>query len=293
MKPDVTYHEFDADPGLTHEVLHICNWLLAKRRERPDFVETLSPMDLTSAFNKASGYFEEVNQRDLSEVEEDADIKTVMRFPNGWRIVQLLSPLALKYEGTYTGHCLGKGAYLQSLLSEQETFYSLRDAKNKPHATMEVVVEGNILLQCKGKQDSPPVEKYMPMLRQFLSAQKFRLEESTVNCGLVQDGDGQYHSANNLPKNLSIAGNLNLYGCKSLKQLPKGLSVGGSLSLLACPDLKSIPRTIVCQGEIRTDLGTFSTVAAAADAFDRHYGAGSATPSRRPIVKAAAGSFVR
>jgi hypothetical protein len=319
MKPDGTYHEFQPDTELTQKVSHIKDWLKAARQQEPAFIETLYPMDLASAFNKAEKFFAKQNQKNRDIIENDADTKTIVRFENGMRIAQLTSLDALKYEGTQMGHCVGSGGYDEDFTNGSKIFYSLRDAKNEPHATMEVIVEGNILRQCKGKQNEPPVEKYMPMLQEFLSAQKFKLEETPAYCGFMQLANGQYYSINNLldglsldgdpglifcinlkrlpnnlsvggdfilnyctgltqlPHNLSVDGNLSLTGCNNLAQLPDSLFVDGSLNLSGCTNLKSIPRTIKCKRKIYTVLGSFKTVADAANAFDAKYRPRSST----------------
>jgi len=306
MKPDGIYHEFQPDSELKEKVSHIRDWLVAAKQQEPAFIQNLYPMDLTSAFNKAQKYFAKQNQRNSNIIEDDTDTKTLMRFDNGMRIVQLMTQNALKYEGAQMGHCAGAGAYDHGINSNVLAVYSLRDAQNEPHATMQALVEGNsnALFQCKGKENKPVIEKYMPMLQQFLTQQKFRLMERAAICGLVQDHDNEhYYSVNNLPENLSFSFHLNLAHCATLTHLPKGLSVKGDFCLLHCtgltqlPDdlsvgrdlnlngctkITSIPRSIKCPGTILTDLGRFTSVAEAADAFDRKYRPGQSRTQSLP-----------
>ena len=75
-----------------------------------------------------------------------------------------------------------------------------------------------------------------------------------------------------LPESLSVNGSLRLTSCTGLTQLPETLSVKGDLYLKRCYKITSIPRSITCTGRIDTDLGTFSTIAEAADAFEQRYG---------------------
>jgi len=293
MKPDGTYHMFHPDPELKEKVSHIRDWLEAAKQQDPTFIENLYPMDLTSAYNKAQKYGARQNQKNRNIIEDDADTKTIMRFDNGFRIAQLMTLDALKYEGGQMTHCVGDGAYDGGINSNVLAAYSLRDAQNEPHATIQVLVDGNALFQCRGKENKPVVEKYMPMILQFLTQQKFDLMESASTCGLIQDQDNDhYYSVNNLPENLSYSFHLYLQDCTTLTHLPKGLSVKGDLSLLGCtgltqlPDdlcvgrdlnlngctnITSIPRSMKCPGTILTDLGRFTSVAEAADAFDRKY----------------------
>jgi hypothetical protein len=253
MKPDGSYHEFRPDPELTQKVSHIIDWLAAARRQDPACITNLYPMDLASAFNQAEKYFTKVNQRNQAIIEDDADTKTVMRFDNGIRIVQLMTPEALKYEGAKMGHCIGGDDYEEALVNGSEVFYSLRDARNRPHVTMEVDVADNALIQCRGKKNEPPVEKYMPMLQEFLTQQQFALQESPAYCGLVLDTDGQYYSINSLPENLSIKGNLDLADSPILIQLPENLSVGGNFDLAGNKALTRLPENLSVKGDFRLE----------------------------------------
>jgi hypothetical protein len=44
-----------------------------------------------------------------------------------------------------------------------------------------------------------------------------------------------------LPKNLTVHGGLDLWGCKSLHRLPSGMTIEGTLDLAYCTALTSIP----------------------------------------------------
>jgi len=47
-----------------------------------------------------------------------------------------------------------------------------------------------------------------------------------------------------------VGGDLNLYGCKSLRSLPPDLKVNGSLNLRWCESLESIPLNMKIGGNI-------------------------------------------
>jgi hypothetical protein len=122
------------------------------------------------------------------------------------------------------------GAYDRAVLERSRIIYSLRDKENKAHVTFEVKVEGNELLQCRGKRNEPPIERYMPQVRSFIKHSGFTLKASARMTGLAQDIDGKLHSLTALPEGLSVGGGLDLCGT-NITALPEGLSVGGYLDL--------------------------------------------------------------
>ena len=89
----------------------------------------------------------------------------------------------LDIEGCAMGHCVG--GYCDLASSGRVIIYSLRDAKNEPHATIEVTPttrgQGNsygTVDQIKGNGNAPPIEKYRPMIKQWLQTTKFEYERS-------------------------------------------------------------------------------------------------------------------
>jgi hypothetical protein len=124
--------------------------------------------------------------------------ETVMAMGDGFRIVQLLTPTALDREGVKMGHCIGQGGYDGTLRDGSCTFYSLRDAAGEPHATLEVDTKEHALLQCQGKENKPPVAKYLPHLARFIEQQRYRLEAQACHTGLVES-EGRYYSIFALP----------------------------------------------------------------------------------------------
>lgn len=103
----------------------------------------------------------------------------VYDFGNGFTIVKV-PPEDLGTEGDNMGHCVG--GYCDSVRSGSVVIYSLRNRKNMPHATIEVVFGRNYsqapnapgrVDQIKGKQNEPPVPKYRPMIKQWLKTTDF------------------------------------------------------------------------------------------------------------------------
>ena len=110
--------------------------------------------------------------------------EVVYKFENGFTIVDVNTENDLGVEGDKMGHCVG--SYCDDVASGRTTIYSLRDRRNEPHATIEVVPtlplgrnrsRGRVD-QIKGKGNAAPVEKYRPMIKQWLQTTDFEYERS-------------------------------------------------------------------------------------------------------------------
>ena len=112
------------------------------------------------------------------------DKEVVYRFDNGFTIVDVNTENDLGVEGDKMGHCVG--SYCDDVASGRTTIYSLRDARNEPHATIEILPtlplgrsrSRGTVEQIKGKGNAPPVEKYRPMIKQWLQTTEFEYENS-------------------------------------------------------------------------------------------------------------------
>ena len=108
--------------------------------------------------------------------------EVVYRFDNGFTIVDVNTENDLGVEGDKMGHCVG--SYCDDVASGRVIIYSLRDARNEPHATIEIVPNGGhtqsstVVDQIKGKGNAAPVEKYRPMIKQWLQTTDFKYENS-------------------------------------------------------------------------------------------------------------------
>lgn len=196
------FHSFDAakvdaTPNLRSEITHIRDWLLSAKQTGADFLTDcingkpktlLHTQSIAHAYEQADKYFEELNKRIEANPDiEGVDVKTIMTFKDGYRFVQLLTPNALKNEGPKVGHCVGSGAY-DSKMAHGHNYYSLRDADNKPHVTIEARTEffgRKTLKQCRGKENKQPVNKYLPYVQKFIQAQKISLSTSANHSDYV------------------------------------------------------------------------------------------------------------
>lgn len=125
---------------------------------------------------------------------------------------------ALKYEGDTMGHCVG--GYCEGVSRGDSRIFSIRDAKGRPHVTIEVrpanrdeFIQNNYkdyrdmlnegpefanawvdrqlvkspqkIVQIKGKGNKAPSEKYQPMVQDFIRSQEWSDIGDLGNSGLV------------------------------------------------------------------------------------------------------------
>lgn len=215
---------------------------------------------LRSRFANSASFFEED--------EAAGHIKTAMIYPDGSRLVQLLTTHALDIESAQLRHCIGNGAYDEKLLREDLAFYSIRDPLNKAHATFEV--NNGRVLQFTGKQNIPPVEPYFSMGKDAIVRNQWRLSNNPGRTGLLER-DGVYYDARalpedfvwedsldfsdakwleSLPKGFGVKGNADFMNCEFLIMLPQGFSAGRDLDLRFCTSLKALPEGLHVPGNL-------------------------------------------
>jgi len=182
----------------------------------------------------------------------------IMDLPNGMAAYQLMTPDALDFESDYMGHCVGRGAYDAGVESGRTKIYSIRDEHGEPHVTLEV--RGTEVHQIKGKQNTPPVRKYVPSVVKFIESQKFDVVNDLKNLGLIYQ-DSKFYDIYNLPKNFVVNGDLDLSDME-LTELPDlgTVTVLGSFncgrnqltSLVGAP--KSVGESFYCEDNQLTSL---------------------------------------
>jgi len=191
--------------------------------------------------------WEDANERsqqwhqELAErLKAEADLKEslagaefVMDLSGGLKAYRLRTPGALDYESDHMGHCVGRGGYDEGVENGTIEIYSIRDEKGEPHATFEVK-DGKII-QCKGKENRPPVKKYWPAVRKFVEHMNFSFEytRDMNSMGFLKQ-DGQIYNVYDLvhgfPDGFTIKGDLDLeYLDVSDGQYPdlSGVSING------------------------------------------------------------------
>lgn len=129
-------------------------------RDTPDL--NISRISVPEAIRQAEDWHTQF-QRD--EKIQEGTVKRIRSFNNGYSIVQLVDEQSYKREGALMQHCVA--AYAGRT---ESVIYSLRDTQNEPHTTIEVdaTQTPHTVVQIKGKQNAPPVQKYVPYLVEFL-----------------------------------------------------------------------------------------------------------------------------
>jgi hypothetical protein len=245
-------------PRMRADIAHVADWIRGAVADGAVWLRDLDDQGRPRKLLKIGSLAQAIGEADKAmriaaqkaaarDYADEGNLRTVKTFENGYRIVQLLTPEALDQESGYLGHCVGNGGYDALLKSGRHRYYSLRDPNGRGHATLEVETASRTLLQCKGKQNNPPVAKYMPMLQAFILERQFRLGESPRMTGLIAL-NGQVYDINSLPRNLHVEGRLMLRGANIL-QLPEGLHVGGSLDLTDA-SLAQLPENLHVGGSL-------------------------------------------
>jgi hypothetical protein len=94
-------------------------------------------------------------------------------------IVSLTTKIAMTKESAFMQHCVGHSSYyFDQVKGKSIKIYSLRDVKNKPHATMSYNIHDNTMTQIQGKQNKQPHEKYHLHLYTFITKEQINLSKS-------------------------------------------------------------------------------------------------------------------
>ena len=149
------------DDGL---LSHIADWFESKSPTRRGVdIMQLSAEEL---IGKMDEWNRELASQGLKDSESEEEAGIVYRWPDDW-VMRDITPEECQYEGSEMGHCVGGGSYARGIQEGRIKILSLRDASNKPHATIEVENDGSIV-QIQGKQNIHPVGKYRKRIRQFM-----------------------------------------------------------------------------------------------------------------------------
>jgi len=146
----------------------IVDWFNTFRKDDP----TLNRLDRVSfdqARKEATEWRDAVDSNPWQHIK---DRPTVYKsYPDGMKWVKLTTDMHLKREGQLMGHCVGNGGYAASMRNRTAEFYSLRDAQNNPHITVEAYLRDGqrSVHQMKGKQNGKAVAKYQPYLRDLVT----------------------------------------------------------------------------------------------------------------------------
>lgn len=128
-------------------------------------------MSFRDAFTTAVAWHVDLTRKQNDELTIEGD-KIVHSFDNGYTIAEV-KPENLDNEGCAMGHCVG--GYTAKVEQGSSKIFSLRDAKKRPHVTIEVETDTGNVIQVEGKQNKPPIEKYAVMVKEWLKTTDYNI----------------------------------------------------------------------------------------------------------------------
>lgn len=229
----------DGKNGFPDEkIRHVADWLRAALVNGAAWLSNVDDMGRPKKLLKHPTFealLAEVDRAMLVEAQRLSNVRLVegdealyAELSDGMVLVRLLTPAALDRETSVMQHCIGNGGYDDFLGRDDHLFLSLRDRHGKAHATLEI--EKSKITQLQGKQNEPPIRKYVNTLVPFIRERGYKVSVQTARLGYVIDKDDNWHDLQNLPEGLTVGGYLDLRDTV-ITVLPDGLTVGGYLNL--------------------------------------------------------------
>lgn len=174
QKEGVKLYRFNPSNDLTTKLAHVVDWVRAmndtvtgdKQSDQQSIarakkaIKGLGNTSITQAIQLSNQWVIDMNagsSKDLSYTRPEDEKGLVPVMVHGeFKWYQLTDQDCLDREGKVMGHCVS--SYGSDVASGRTMIYSLRDANNFAHATVEV--KRGKLEQVKGKRNQPPVAKY-------------------------------------------------------------------------------------------------------------------------------------
>lgn len=254
-------YEFQPNALMQDQIRHIGDWIVAGLVSDAPWTQDCDEHGRPYKLLKIGSLEQATSQADKAMLRSNAPLANLadtdgghteveMTFPDGAIIVRLLSPEALDDESRRMGHCIGHGSYDKALSPGVKAFFSVRTPFGKSCATLEVdlTTERGTLLQCKGKQNKPPLPKYMPYIQGFLKERQHTLKVAPRLTGLIEK-DGVYYDIRRLPDAFHHSGNLDL-SFSDIDTLPPGLIVDGDLDL-GFSNIRELPDGLTVNGSLQ------------------------------------------
>jgi len=205
------------------------------------------------ALNKANQWNIE-NKKKFSSLADEKGEHLERTYSN-LKWVRLITPEALHREGDIQKICLEDGRYDNKVAKQESFIYSLRNKKDKPYVTIEVLRNGTIE-QIKGFKDGKIGIKYNPFVLDFIQnpvdafPNGFKRINDLNNTTIIEIGKNEYIDVTSIPENFTINNSLELrrLTCK----LPNNLTINGSL-FLKYYKYNELPKGLIINGDLFLD----------------------------------------
>ena len=125
---------------------------------------------------KANAYF----ARGSKSVERSAEgLEHVMDCDRGYAWFRIVTPDAFRREGQILQNCIGRNYTADSLKRSGETILILRDRNQNSCVAMRFT-GGNQVMEIKGKNNAPPVPRYMPAVKELIDARDLKFTSTAM-----------------------------------------------------------------------------------------------------------------
>lgn len=108
----------------------------------------------------------------------------------GWMIVKLTEENDFEIEADIMGHCLATNNYFYQYEKGYIEIYSLRDASNHPHVTIEIVLPDTVK-QIQGKGDKKPKDDYLELVLHWIYKNNFYSNKNQEHDFYIRPGGNE------------------------------------------------------------------------------------------------------
>ena len=179
------------------EINHIFDWYVNHVDQNPRF--NIFSMSLNEALQASDRWHDELanrtSTRSFSKIKKEngqiVDPNVVKVFDKetleniglpekyeGWMIVKLTEESDFQIEADIMGHCLATNNYFYQYEKGYIEIYSLRDASNQPHVTIEIDLPDTVK-QIQGKGDKRPKDDYLKLVQQWIYQNNYFSKQRT------------------------------------------------------------------------------------------------------------------
>lgn len=155
----------------------------------------LDRVNFETAASAAAMWFCDVQSNLWDYVKDQPPVVYSFDDGSGFYWVKMVTPLHFERESRLMNHCVGNGSYYNLYKSGDCSYYSLRDRRNEPHATMEVTMRERghwtsinapnarypSMSQVKGKGNAKPTGNYQPYIYSFVRANNWPINGDMHN----------------------------------------------------------------------------------------------------------------